>query len=746
MTSDSSNARPDIIYTKVDEAPELASGSLLPIIRAFTEPANIIIGTKDISLGGRILAHFPKYITEDQIQSDDLNELGDIVKRPDANVIKLPNISASVPQLNAAINELQNQGYEIPDYVEHPQNQQQEEIKTTYGNVLGSAVNPVLREGNSDRRAPKAVKEYAKKNPHSMGTWIPDSKTHVATMDGNDFFANERSKTISKSSVGPARIEFVGVNGDRKILKADISLGEGDVIDATMMNKKALLDFLEVQIKDAKDQDVLFSVHLKATMMKVSDPIIFGHVVSVFFRKIVDKHGKTLKETGIDLNNGIGQLLEKLELIPLDKKQEIVKDIEDCIKEQAALYMVNSDNGVTNLHVPSDVIIDASLPAIIRAGGKAWGPDGQLADIKCVIPDSSYATIYDETIKFCKKYGAFDPAEMGSAPNVGLMAQKAEEYGSHPQTFEVADQGSIQIVDAASEILLVHKVEEGDIWRMCITRDQAIRNWVKLAVQRANATNTPTIFWLNIDRSHDAELIKKVRKYLSSHNTDGLDIKTMTPRDATRFTLERMKRGADTISVTGNVLRDYLTDLFPILELGTSAKMLSIVPLMNGGGLFETGAGGSAPKHVQQMIEEGHLRWDSLGEFCALVASLEHHSERTGNEMAMVLAFTLDRAIGKLLEEKKSPRRDVGDIDNRGSHFYLAKYWAEELKTQDKDEKLKQHFAPISEKLDENESIIMSELSAAQGRKVNIGGYYHPPAERIISAMRPSSTFNAIID
>ena len=745
MTSDSSNARPDIIYTKVDEAPELASGSLLPIVRAFTEPANIIIGTKDISLGSRILAHFPKYLTEDQIQPDDLNELSDIVKRPDANVIKLPNISASVPQLNAAINELQKQGYEIPDYVEHPQNQQQEEIKSTYRNVLGSAVNPVLREGNSDRRAPKAVKEYAKKNPHSMGTWISESKTHVATMDGNDFFANERSKTISKNSIGAARIEFVGVNGDRTILKADISLGEGDVIDATMMSKKALRDFLEVQIKDAKDQDVLFSVHLKATMMKVSDPIIFGHVVSVFFKEIVDKHGKTLKETGIDLNNGMGQLSEKLELLPSDKKKEIAEDIEDCIKEQPALYMVNSDKGVTNLDVPSDVIIDASLPALIRAGGKAWGPDGQLADTKCVIPDSSYAAIYDETIKFCKEHGAFDPAEMGSVPNVGLMAQKAEEYGSHPQTFEAPDQGSIEIVDAAGEILLINKVEEGDIWRMCITRDQAIRNWVKLAVQRANATNTPTIFWLDIDRSHDAELIKKVRRYISSHNTDGLDIKTMSPRDATRFTLERIKRGADTISVTGNVLRDYLTDLFPILEVGTSAKMLSIVPLMNGGGLFETGAGGSAPKHVKQMIEEGHLRWDSLGEFCALVASLEHHSERTGNEAATVLAFTLDRAIGRLLEEKKSPRREVGDIDNRGSHFYLAKYWAEELKTQDKDEKLKQHFAPISEKLDENESIIMSELSAAQGRKVNIGGYYHPPTERIISAMRPSSTFNAII-
>ena len=739
------NGRPDIIYTKVDEAPELASASLLPIIRAFAKEAGIAIGTKDISLAGRILANFPQYLKDGQKQPDDLAELGRLVTRPEANVIKLPNISASVPQINACVKELREQGYAVPAYPENPANDEEKAIKATYDAIKGSAVNPVLREGNSDRRAPKAVKEYARKHPHSMGAWSKQSKTHVATMGKDDFRANEKSLTVPAASAGKARIEFVAGDGSVTVLKGDMVLQDREVIDATMMSARALRAFLEEQIADAKKRGVLFSVHLKATMMKVSDPIIFGHCVSVFLKDVFARHARIFAEIGVDPDYGIADLLNKVATLPADKREEIEADVKAALDAGPAMYMVNSDRGITNLHVSSDVIVDASMPALIRAGGTGWGPDGKEHDTKCVIPDSSYAGVYDEVIKFCKEHGALDPAKLGTVPNVGLMAQKAEEYGSHPQTFKAPGDGTIRVVDHAGTTLLEHAVEEGDIWRMCMAKDAPIRDWVKLGVTRARATGVPGVFWLDKNRAHDAELIKKVEKYLPEHDSKDLDLRIMSPEEATRFSVERIARGEDTISITGNVLRDYLTDLFPILEVGTSAKMLSVVPLMGGGGLFETGAGGSAPKHVQQFVQEGHLRWDSLGEFCALGASLEHLSDATGNKKAAVLAETLDKATEKLLDENKSPGRKVHQLDNRGSHFYLAMYWAEALAAQDADAELKAHFAPIAEKLSRNEAKILAELGAEQGAPVDLGGYYHAPADKVAAAMRPSPTLNAII-
>ena len=736
----------DIIYTKVDEAPELASGSFLPIIQAFAKPAGISFGTKDISLAGRILAQFPDMLSDEQRQSDDLAELGDLVKKPEANVIKLPNISASMPQLEGAIKELQSQGYPIPDYPHDPKDDAERAVQAKYDNVKGSAVNPVLREGNSDRRAPKAVKEFAKKNPHSMGEWVSSSKTHVSSMSGGDFFSNEKSATLSADHAGNGRIEFVAGDGTVSVLKDGIPLEDGMVVDSTFMSIKALRSFLGEQIAEAKAQGVLFSLHMKATMMKVSDPIVFGAAVEEFFKPVFDKHGATFAELGVNVNNGFGDVLAKIEALDADKSAEIEADIAACLADQPDMYMVNSDKGISNLHVPSDVIIDASMPALIRAGGKGWGPDGNEHDTKCVIPDNSYAPVYAETINFCKEHGAFHPSEMGSIPNVGLMAQKAEEYGSHPQTFTAQADGSIRVVAGNGDAVLEHAVEAGDIWRMCMTKDAPIRDWVKLAVTRSRLSGTPAVFWLNKDRSHDAELIKKVDAYLPDHDTDGLDIRILSPQDATRFSLERMKKGEDTISVTGNVLRDYLTDLFPILEVGTSAKMLSIVPLMNGGGLFETGAGGSAPKHVQQLVGEGHLRWDSLGEFCALAASLEHLGNVSNNPKAMVLAKTLDDATGKLLDENKSPGRKVGQIDNRGSHVFLATYWAEALAAQDDDADLKAHFAPIAEKLSTSVDTIIAEIAEHQGQPVDLGGYFKPDAAKRDAAMRPSATLNSIIE
>ncbi|MDD9877270.1 MAG: NADP-dependent isocitrate dehydrogenase [Magnetovibrio sp.] len=735
----------DIIYTKVDEAPELASGSFLPIIRAFTGVAGITVGTKDISLAGRILAQFPDSLTDAQKQSDDLAELGELVKTPGANVIKLPNISASVPQLKAAIKELQDQGHAIPDYPDDPQTDAERAAQAAYDRVKGSAVNPVLREGNSDRRAPNAVKEYAKKNPHSMGAWASDSKTHVASMTGGDFFSNEKSTTITEAQAGDARIVFEGADGAALVLKEKTPLLAGEVVDATFMSAKALAAFLAAEVADAKAQGILFSLHLKATMMKVSDPVLFGHGVRAYLKDFLDKHGAALDDAGFDPNNGIGDLESRIASFDADKRAEMEADLKACMDAGTAMYMVNSDKGITNLHVPSDVIIDASMPALIRAGGKGWGPDGKEADAKCVIPDASYAPVYREAIEFCKEHGAFDPAEMGTIPNVGLMAQKAEEYGSHPQTFTAPENGKIRVVDAQGDTIHEHEVEAGDVWRMCMVKDAPIQNWVGLAVARARATGAPAVFWLNKDRAHDAEIIKKVEAYLPDHDTDGLELHVMAPAEATRFSMERMKQGLDTISVTGNVLRDYLTDLFPILEVGTSAKMLSIVPLMNGGGLFETGAGGSAPKHVQQMVAEGHLRWDSLGEFCALGASLEHLAGVTGNAKAAVLGTALDAATEKLLDTNKSPSRKVGEIDNRGSHFYLAMYWAEALAAQSDDTELQAHFAPIAAALAENEAAIVAELDAAQGAPVDLGGYYNPDAAKRDAAMRPSPMLNGII-
>jgi len=735
----------DIIYTKVDEAPELASGSFLPIIKAFAGPAGINVGTRDISLAGRVLAQFPDRLSEAQFQSDDLAELGELVKQPGANVIKLPNVSASVPQLKDVIAELQGKGYAIPDYPDDPKTDEERDTLARYDRVKGSAVNPVLREGNSDRRAPGAVKAYAKKNPHSMGEWSPTSKTHVASMSGGDFFANEKSTTVTEAQAGDARIEFVSADGAVSVMKEATPLLPGEVVDATYMSAKALDAFLAEQVEDAKAKGVLFSLHLKATMMKVSDPIIFGHAVKAYFKDLFDKHGKTFDEIGVNVNNGFGDVESKVAGLPDAQRAEIEADIKAALEVGPPMYMVNSDKGITNLHVPSDVIVDASMPALIRGGGKGWGPDGNEHDAKCVIPDTSYAPIYDETIRFCIENGAFGPAEMGTCPNVGLMAQKAEEYGSHPQTFEVPADGKMRVVAANGDVLHEHAVEQGDIWRMCMVKDKPIQNWVGLAVSRARISATPVVFWLNKDRAHDAELIKKVEAYLPDHDTSGLEIHVMAPAEATRFSLERMKKGQDTISATGNVLRDYLTDLFPILELGTSAKMLSVVPLLNGGGLFETGAGGSAPKHVQQMVQEGHLRWDSLGEFCALGASLELFEQTSKNAKAGVLAKTLDAAVGKLLDEGKSPKRRVGELDNRGSHYYLARYWAEALAAQSDDAELAAHFAPIAEALASKEAEIVAELDAAQGSPVDLGGYYMTDPAKVAAAMRPSATLNAII-
>lgn len=732
-----------IIYTKTDEAPYLATHSFLPIVKAFTKPSNIEIETRDISLAARILATMASYLKEDQRVNDALSELGELAKKPEANIIKLPNISASIPQLISAITELQAKGFTIPNYPENPKTEEEESIKTAYDKVKGSAVNPVLREGNSDRRAPKAVKNYAKKNPHRMGAWNPNSKTHVSTMTKGDFYHTEQSVTIKKA--GSVHIVLTTEDGTKTLLKENIGVLEGEIIDASVMEKKALLSFLKEQVKDAKDKGVLFSLHMKATMMKVSDPIIFGHAVRVFFADVFEKHGQTLRDAGVDPNNGFGDVLSDIEKLPEAKRKEILADINTQLKNNPDLAMVNSDKGITNLHVPSDVIIDASMPAMIRTSGQMWNAEGKLQDTKAIIPDSSYAAIYEATINFCKKHGAFDPTTMGTVPNVGLMAQKAEEYGSHDKTFEIKNNGTVEVVDTNGNILTKHTVSEGDIWRMCQVKDLPIQDWVKLAVNRAKATGWPTVFWLDKNRAHDAELIKKINTYLPQHDTTGLEIKIMSPEEATEYTLERVKKGENTISVTGNVLRDYLTDLFPILELGTSAKMLSIVPLMNGGGLFETGAGGSAPKHVEQFVEEGHLRWDSLGEFLALAVSLEHLGSKYANNNAIVLGEALDDATDMLLENKKGPSRKVNEIDNRGSHYYLAKYWAEVLARQDKDETLKKRFTPIAEKLRANENKILQELLDAQGSAVDIGGYYYPNETRVNEEMRASKTLNGIL-
>ncbi|MBF0212536.1 MAG: NADP-dependent isocitrate dehydrogenase [Magnetococcales bacterium] len=738
-------SQPDILYTKVDEAPELASGSFLPILQSFTRVAGITIGTKDISLAGRIIANFPEKLTPAQRQADDLAELGELVKTPEANVIKLPNVSASLPQLKAAIKELQSQGYAIPDFPDDPKTDEEREARARFDKIKGSAVNPVLREGNSDRRAPLSVKAFAKKNPHKMGAWSPDSKTHVASMTHGDFFANEKSLTVGAGSVGNARIEFVGTDGAVKVLKDKVPLKLSDVIDGTFISVRALRSFLAEQIEDAKKQGVLFSLHMKATMMKVSDPIIFGHAVTVFFKDLFDKHAALFAELGVDPNNGFGDVVAKIASLPEAKRQEVEADIQACIAKGPTLYMVDSDKGITNLHVPSDIIIDASMPAMIRNGGKGWGPDGKANDTKAVIPDRCYSGVYDATINFCKKNGAFNPATMGSVPNVGLMAQKAEEYGSHNTTFKAPGNGMIRVIDAAGSTLMEHAVETGDIWRMCQATDAAIQDWVKLAVNRARLSATPAVFWLDQARPHDAQLISKVERYLKNHDTNGLDIRILPPVEAATHSLQRMKDGLDTISVTGNVLRDYLTDLFPIMELGTSAKMLSIVPLMQGGGLFETGAGGSAPKHVQQFVEEGHLRWDSLGEFSAFGASLEHLAQTRNNPKAAVLAKTLDLAIGKLLDNNMSPGRAVGENDNRGSHYYIAKNWARALADQDEDADLKRHFTAMAEQMESKDAQILEELKIGQGSPVDLGGYYHTDPAKVAKAQRPSQTLNAII-
>ena len=734
---------PTIIYTKTDEAPALATYSFLPIVQAFTKHSGIAVETRDISLAGRILAKFPENLTADQKVPDALAELATLATQPEANIIKLPNVSASVPQLKEAIAELQAKGYHIPDFPAEPKTDAEKDARARYDKIKGSAVNPVLREGNSDRRAPKAVKEYARKNPHSMGAWSADSKTSVGTMGGDDFYSNEKSVTISEATT--AKIEFIAADGTATVLKEKTALLAGEIIDASVLRKKALVAFLEQQIAKAKQDGVLLSLHLKATMMKVSDPIIFGHAVEVFFKDLLAKHAATFAELGVDLKNGFGDLVAKIQSLPDEQKAAIEADILAAYANGPALAMVNSDKGITNLHVPSDVIVDASMPAMIRSSGKMWDAQGKLQDTLAVIPDSSYAGVYQATIAFCKEHGAFDPKTMGTVPNVGLMAQAAEEYGSHDKTFEIPANGSVRVVDGNGQVLLEHSVEAGDIWRACQAKDAAIQDWVKLAVTRARATLVPTIFWLDDKRAHDAQIIKKVVTYLADHDTNGLDIQILAPAVATRFTLERLKDGKDTISVTGNVLRDYLTDLFPILELGTSAKMLSIVPLMNGGGLFETGAGGSAPKHVEQFTRENYLRWDSLGEFFALAPSFEHIAETFKLPRAKVLADTLDAATGKFLENDRSPGRKLGTIDNRGSHFYLALYWAEALAAQNGDAELKTIFTPVSENLIENETRIADELLAAQGHPVDIGGYYLPDDEKASKALRPSETFNRIL-
>jgi len=732
-----------IYYTKTDEAPALATESFLPIVKAFTKTSGIIIETKDISLAGRIIATFPNFLDEHQRAENDLDALGAMAKLPEANIIKLPNISASVPQLKEAIKELQSKGYAVPSYPDNATSDSDKEVKSAYDKIKGSAVNPVLREGNSDRRAPRAVKNYAKQNPHSMGAWKSDSKTHVATMAHGDFKANEKSITIKEAT----NVNIVFTSKDSKtILKESITLQAGEIIDATVLSKKALISFLSEQIKDAKAQDVLFSVHMKATMMKVSDPIIFGHIVATFLNPVFIKHAATFTTLGVNPNNGLDSLYKRLENLSNEERDAILKDIDTALSEGPSLAMVNSDKGITNLHVPSDVIIDASMPAMIRNSGQMWNAAGNPKDTKAVIPDSSYASIYAATIDFCKEHGAFDPTTMGTVPNVGLMAQKAEEYGSHDKTFEIEKAGKVSVQDSTSgEIMLEHTVDAGDIWRMCQVKDAPIQDWIKLAVTRATATKDPAIFWLDKDRAHDAEIIKKVNKYLPEHNTNGLDLQIMSPLEATIFTLKRIKEGKDTISVSGNVLRDYLTDLFPILEVGTSAKMLSIVPLMNGGGLFETGAGGSAPKHVEQFLEEGHLRWDSLGEFLALGVSLEFFGDKNNNSKAKILGNTLDDATEKFLINDKSPSRKVKELDTRGSHFYLALYWAEALANQNEDIELKEIFSAVSKQIKENEQEIVAELNNAQASKQDIGGYYKPTPELAARAMRPSQIFNSIL-
>jgi isocitrate dehydrogenase len=736
-------AAPSIIYTKTDEAPALATYSLLPIVQAFTKHAGINVETRDISLAGRILAQFPEKLTTAQRIGDHLAELGALTLKPEANIIKLPNISASVPQLKEAIAELQAHGYAIPDYPEVPKNDAEKDAKTRYDKVKGSAVNPVLREGNSDRRAPKAVKDYAKKHPHSMGAWSSTSKTTVVTMGKDDFFSNEKSVTVPSAT--SVKIEFVGADGATKVLKDKTTLKAGEILDGTVMRKQALVAFYEAQIARAKQDGVLFSLHLKATMMKVSDPILFGHAVRVFFKDLLAKHAATFSELGVDLNNGFGDLAEKIQKLPADQKAAIEADIKAAFASGPGVAMVNSDQGITNLHVPSDVIVDASMPAMIRSSGQMWNAQGKLQDTLALIPDSSYAGVYQATIDFCKKHGAFDPRTMGSVPNVGLMAQAAEEYGSHNKTFQIAGKGTVRVADDSGKVLFEHAVDDGDIWRACQTKDAAVQDWVKLAVNRARLSNTPAVFWLDEKRAHDAQIIAKVKTYLAQHDTKGLDIRILAPADATRFTLDRIKAGQDTISVTGNVLRDYLTDLFPILEVGTSAKMLSIVPLMNGGGLFETGAGGSAPKHVEQFQQENYLRWDSLGEFFALAASFEHLSIVAKHARAKVLADTLDAANGKFLENDKSPGRKLGTIDNRGSHFYLAMYWAQALAAQNQDAELKKIFTPVAEKLTSNEKTIVAELIAVQGKPVDVGGYYQPDDRKASAALRPSATLNGIL-
>lgn len=734
---------PKILYTFTDEAPALATYSLLPIVQAFTHSAGITVETRDISLSGRIIANFPEFLTPEQQIGDALAELGQIATTPEANIVKLPNISASVPQLKAAIKELQEKGYALPDYPEEPKNENEKAIKAKYDKIKGSAVNPVLREGNSDRRAPLAVKNYAKKHPHSMGKWSSDSLTHVDSMTSGDFYESEKSVTLPSATT--VSIVLTGLDGKKEVLKAGLELQAGEVIDAATLSVSQLKAFLKKAKADAKEKGVLFSLHMKATMMKVSDPIIFGHAVRVFFEPVYTQHEETLKSIGVDANNGFGDLLANLDKLPTDKKSEILADIDACFADGPDLAMVNSDKGITNLHVPSDVIIDASMPAMIRTSGQMWNKEGKPQDTKAVIPDRSYAGVYQTVIDFCKKNGAFDPATMGSVPNVGLMAQKAEEYGSHDKTFEIPFSGKVDVIDSEGKVLLTHEVEEGDIWRMCQTKDAPIQDWVKLAVTRARLSQTPAVFWLDKNRAHDREIIKKVEKYLPTHDTTGLEIHIMTPVEATQFSCERIVDGKDTISVTGNVLRDYLTDLFPILEVGTSAKMLSIVPLMNGGGLFETGAGGSAPKHVEQFVTEGHLRWDSLGEFLALAVSLDHLGETFGNPQAKLLGATLDKATGRWLEEDRSPARVVGKLDNRGGHFYLAMYWAEELAKQTEDSSLAVKFAPIAKALAQNEEKIVAEYNGSQGKPVDIGGYYRPDEAKTSKAMRPSSTFNEII-
>ncbi len=732
-----------IIYTQTDEAPALATQSLLPIVRAYAGAAGINIETRDISLSGRLIAAFPDFLKDDQKQADALAELGELAKTPEANIIKLPNISASVPQLKEAIKELQGHGYALPNYPEEPETDEDKKIKARYDKIKGSAVNPVLREGNSDRRAPKAVKNYARKNPHSMGEWQSDSRSHVSSMNGGDFYSNEKSTTVDKAC--SVSIQLKTADGTVKEMKPSFDLLDGEIIDASVMRKNDLVQFLEAQIQEAKAEGLLFSLHMKATMMKVSDPIIFGHAVRAYFKSLFDKYGDVLDEAGVEPNNGFGDVIAKLDRIPADKRAEVEAEIKSCFDNGPALAMVNSDKGITNLHVPSDVIIDASMPAMIRTSGCMWNSEGKIQDTKAVIPDGSYSGIYKATMDFCKKNGALDPTTMGTVPNVGLMAKKAEEYGSHDKTFEVAEAGTMQVVTADGTVLLQHEVNEGDIWRMCQVKDGPVQDWVKLAVKRATATKSPAVFWLDANRAHDAQLIEKVNLYLKDHNTDGLTIEIMAPEQAATYSLERIHRGEDTISVTGNVLRDYLTDLFPILELGTSAKMLSIVPLMNGGGLFETGAGGSAPKHVQQFEKEGHLRWDSLGEFLALAVSLDHLGEVNNNDRARVLGDMLDEATSKFLENDKSPSRKVGELDNRGSHFYLAMYWAEALSIQDKDADLKAQFGPIYESMKSNEATIIDELNSAQGDAVAMGGYYRPDLNKIASAMRPSETLNKIL-